>query len=1160
MITSLVLCGQGAQPWPADKWPTEAITIGTWGPSALDPALPMGGPPPNDDCSGATIVELPVGGSVTVNGDNTGASDGIGFGVPEVWEAFTVSACVDLTVSYCGTDPAFEGAYTLLFMGCPFNNLVNLGQGSVTTDECGDGNFSIFFPQVPVGTYFYAVLGGSGATGPYTLTFSGTPCTATPPDNDECDGAIELVPAPACLPVTGDVFGALVSGGSLPAVFCAGFLGNAQDDVWYSFTATATEHTIIVDGSPAFDATVDLRAGSCANSVSIACADAASAGGVEVLEATGLTIGEIYFVRVNDWYGGMPATTTFEICVIGPGVVEECEAFAGTLVPIDANPCLEDGTAILLATPSGDAVVPDGYGLLYVLTQGEELVIINAQGDPFFGVGAEGLYTIHTLVYDPATLDLGQVVIGVTTGSDIAALLIENGGDICASLDVAGAQFNVQDCSAPPCDAYAGTLTGGGVACVVAGTSPLTAIPEGNASVPQGYEVIYVLTQGAGLTIIGVNTEPEFIAEELGLHTIHTLVYDPTTLDLSIVELGVTTGFDVNALLIQGGGEVCASLDVVGAQYSVEDCQPPFCEALAGTLSPIDANPCLEDGTAILLGTPGGDAVVPDGYGLLYVLTQGEELVIINAQGDPFFGVGAEGLYTIHTLVYDPATLDLGQVVIGVTTGSDIAALLIENGGDICASLDVAGAQFNVQTCLPPCEADAGSLLAVATPVCLVNGNAIVAATPQGDANVPDGYEVAYALTQGPALVIVALSGGPVFSAATPGQYTIHTLVYDPATVDPGQLILGETTGFDINALLIQGGGSICGALDVTGATVIVLDCIPENDLCANATELTIELDCAPTAGDNTYSVPGPGNPACDFSTVGYTDVWYTFNAGLNSEVEITLDPIGMTDWGIVVLTACGGAEVACEVQPSGPLTVPVTQGEEYLVRIFSNLQFGTGGAFTVCITGQVPSLFCDGGTVATSDQASVEFVCQDGQSDVIAFVNSSISSQSYTYVLTNALDIIITQLAGISLDFNGLPLGEYRVWGISHNGALVGAVPGNALPSISSTGACLSFSGDFVTVFVEICTGMEELIASDWTIHPNPAQGEAWLRHDGAGGDVVMEVFDAGGRLVHTERWWQEAGAARDLDFVQGLVPGLYTVRLTTTASAVGLRLVVAR
>jgi hypothetical protein len=57
--------------------------------------------------------------------------------------------------------------------------------------------------------------------------------------------------------------------------------------------------------------------------------------------------------------------------------------------------------------------------------------------------------------------------------------------------------------------------------------------------------------------------------DQSGLYTIHTLVYDPATLDLSGVQVGVTTGFDVNGLLLQGGGAICASLDVQGAPFIV---------------------------------------------------------------------------------------------------------------------------------------------------------------------------------------------------------------------------------------------------------------------------------------------------------------------------------------------------------------------------------------------------------------------------------------------------------------------------------------------------------------------------------------------------------------------------------------------------------------
>jgi hypothetical protein len=105
-------------------------------------------------------------------------------------------------------------------------------------------------------------------------------------------------------------------------------------------------------------------------------------------------------------------------------------------------------------------------------------------------------------------------------------------------------------------------------------------VPAGNDVVPAGYQTLYVLTRGQGLVIRAVSTTPAFVVGQLGLWRIHTLVYDPATLDLSGVVFGQTTGFDVNGLLIQGGGEICASLDVQGAPFIVVG--PFLCNILGG--------------------------------------------------------------------------------------------------------------------------------------------------------------------------------------------------------------------------------------------------------------------------------------------------------------------------------------------------------------------------------------------------------------------------------------------------------------------------------------------------------------------------------------------------------------------------------------------------
>lgn len=491
-----------------------------------------------------------------------------------------------------------------------------------------------------------------------------------------------------------------------------------------------------------------------------------------------------------------------------------CNATAGTLRVVEGA-CLEDDSATLRANINQAPNVPNGFEIIYVLTSGTELTIQNVSATPEFMVDQTGRFTIHTLVYDPNTLDLGIVEIGVTTGVDVNNLLIQGGGDICAALDVTGAPFDIEEC---PCEATSGTLFAPEEACLSNGSANLRAVVTEAPNIPDGFEVIYVLTSGTELTIQNVGTTPKFTVDQTGRFTIHTLVYDPNTLDLGIVEIGVTTGVDVNGLLIQGGGDICAALDVAGAPFDVEACP---CDASAGTLHPTTQD-CLENGFATIVAMANEQPNVPDGFQILYVLTSGPELTIQNVGTSPEFTVDYTGRFTIHTLVYDPTTLDLGIVELGVTTGVDVNNLLIQGGGSICAALDVVGAPFDVEIC--DCEATAGSLSAV-DGACLDNGAATIAATVNQAPNVPNGFQVLYVLTSGTELTIQNVSATPEFTVNQTGRFTIHTLVYDPTTLDLGIVEIGVTTGVDVNNLLIQGGGTICAALDVAGAPFDIEEC-----------------------------------------------------------------------------------------------------------------------------------------------------------------------------------------------------------------------------------------------------------------------------------------------------------------------------------------------
>jgi hypothetical protein len=167
---------------------------------------------------------------------------------------------------------------------------------------------------------------------------------------------------------------------------------------------------------------------------------------------------------------------------------------------------------------------------------------------------------------------------------------------------------------------------------------------------------------------------------------------------------------------------------------------------------------------------------------------------------------------------------------------------------------------------------------------------------------------------------------------------------------------------------------------------------------------------------------------------------------------------------------------------PTDPIVIATSAFTDYVVQVYSNFTYGNGGAFSICLTGETPTVVCDGGLVQTSGgQFSVD-VCQDTEADVIDFITSSTSGEQYSFLLTDDNDAIITVLVGGSLDFNSAPMGLYRVWGVSHNGDLVGAEPGLSAIDITSTGTCVSLSSNYVLVNVDICDGLNGPSNTPWS------------------------------------------------------------------------------
>jgi trimeric autotransporter adhesin len=126
-----------------------------------------------------------------------------------------------------------------------------------------------------------------------------------PPANDLCSGAITLSSATSCVNTAGTLEGSTYT--TIPTIGCGVI---ERNDVWYSFVAQTTNPTITLSSAPA-NSRLQLFSGNCAGLTSVACGNGSIA-------ATGLTIGDTYYVRVYTNPNTPGTSLTFNICVTDP--------------------------------------------------------------------------------------------------------------------------------------------------------------------------------------------------------------------------------------------------------------------------------------------------------------------------------------------------------------------------------------------------------------------------------------------------------------------------------------------------------------------------------------------------------------------------------------------------------------------------------------------------------------------------------------------------------------------------------------------------------------------------------------------------------------------------------------------------------------------------
>ncbi len=241
----------------------------------------------------------------------------------------------------------------------------------------------------------------------------------------------------------------------------------------------------------------------------------------------------------------------------------------------------------------------------------------------------------------------------------------------------------------------------------------------------------------------------------------------------------------------------------------------------------------------------------------------------------------------------------------------------------------------------------------------------------------------------------------------------------------------------------------------------------PANDECTSAAPINIvpAADCATslTTGNNGSSVVSIGDPNCDVSTAGYQDVWYIFNSGSFTSVNVEMNNIDGTDWAFTVQPTCDpGSDIACVINPFAPAAVGLTANTDYYIRVYANTDFGNGGEFTLCISysgsgvapanddcsdavntditvGAAPQMLSGDNTGATEDGGSGLVIVWHQITTVVpadVTVNYCVPGSVFQNYLINMAtqcpDILTNMLTGAydscSVTFECLPAGVYLI------------------------------------------------------------------------------------------------------------------------------------
>jgi hypothetical protein len=772
-------------------------------------------------------------------------------------------------------------------------------------------------------TYYFRILASNGCSSSYV-----TGSVLVPIINDDCSGAIGLTVNPSLTCTTS------TSGTTIAATqSLTGCTGTADDDVWYSFTATSPSHTLTATPGTLSDVVFEVYSGSCASLSSIICVNNTTGSATETTSLTGLTSGNTYFVRVYS-FTSVSNQGTFSLCVTTQPacIAPASQASAYTSGAITSS--------TLAASFSGTA---NGYLVIRSLTS-------TPPSQPVVGI-----------TYSAANIaTLGAAFTFVQSGSTTSIAETGLAGNTQYYYFIYA--FNNTSCYGGPVYNTAGPLTGNGITCPAIPNSVVTAnvtssgftlnwaTPTGGSASSITYTV--QITTDSGYTA-NISGSPFSIAA-------------PT---VTKVLTGLTAGTTYYYRILASNG--CNSSYVTG---SVTTTALTSTNDLCPANISLTVNPSLTCTSSTTGTTVGATQTLAGCYG--------------TADDDVWYSFVATS--TTHNVTVTPITLS--DAVFQVFSGSCAALSTItcvdNNSGASVENASLIGltigntyfvrvysyANLSFQGTFSICITTPVSPCSAITNIaaCGTTINATITAGTGYYANSACGFS-----TPGNELIYS-------FTPTTTGSYTISQtnsfdfIDYQYKVASAGCSGTGWTCIDDIDGsgsslnFTLTAGVQYYFLLDpestVGGSVSFTLTCppLPVSDEPCTATPLNITSLCSYTTYTTVGATSSSGVPAPGCAGYSGGDIWFSFVVPANGSVRIDTNDMFINDGGMAWYTgACGSLTLLeCDDDDSSNGTMPMivrtglTPGSTIYVRFwdFGNFDIGTFGICatspTVCTAG----------------------------------------------------------------------------------------------------------------------------------------------------------------------------------------------------------------